>query len=224
MKKEKVDKKPFIIILSIAIILTIITLLVEKGSVVLNESKYKNLDKIVINAEYSDVEVKFLDSEYTSVQIYGKKDDSLSVTEISNVLRINKTSTKAFCLFNCSDKVILYLPREFNTLDISLELGDVEVNDTIIDEVYIHNAIGNIKLDKIKFCDITLDIGDIKINEIDGIKDSYIKVGTGDIEVKKTLNFNLFGKSDVGEVKLKDIKDQKYYLNVETNIGDINIK
>ena len=224
MEEKKDSKMPFFIILAFSIIVVVAILVFEKGSKVLNQSKYENLDKIVIDSEYSNIEVKLLDTDSVSILIYGKKDDELSVKEENKVLTIKKTSTKGVCLINCDDKIILYLPKEFERLDITTEMGDINAKDVTINDINIKSKIGNVKLGTIKSANIETEIGNVTIENFEGEFDSYIKTDTGNVTIKKTKNLNIDAKTTSGKVNVKDTKDNDYELKIETNIGNIKVK
>lgn len=224
MDNEKPNKKPFFIMLAISIMVIGSILIFEKGSSVLNQSKYSDLNKIVIDAEYSNIEINFLDTDTVSVLIYGKKADELSVKEEDKVLTIKKTSTKGVCILNCDDKIILYLPKNFERLDITTEMGDINAKGTTINDVYIKSKIGNVNLGTVKVADIETEIGNVTIEELDGEFDSIIKTDTGNVTIKKTNNLNIEASSNSGRINVKDTKDNDYTLTVETNIGNIKVK
>ena len=223
--EEVENKKPFFIILAISIIVVISIFIFEKGSIVLNKSKYTNLDKIIIDAEYSDVEVKYLESKEVNVVVYGKKDDEISVKEINKTLTIKKSSTKGICIFNCDDKIILYLPKEFERLDVSLKMGNVNVEESIINDIYVKDDIGNVALGTVKSANIEVDVGNVEIKKIDAEFDSYIKVNSGNITVNHTNNLNVKANSNTGKVNVKNDNDKnEYVLTIETNVGNIKVK
>lgn len=224
MEDEIVNKKPFFIILSITIFVVLLILIFENGSTILNKSKYKELDKIVIDAEYSNVEVQFLPTDEINVMIYGKRSDELSVREIDKVLTIKKTSNKGVCIFNCADKIILYLPKEFEILDVSLKMGDLKVENVTINDVYVSSDIGNVSLGTVKSANIEVNIGNVNIKKFEGEFDSYIKVNKGNVTINHASNFNIEAKSNTGKVNVKEEKDNELLLRVETNIGNIKIK
>lgn len=223
--EEVENKKPFFILLSISIIVVISIFLLEKGSIILNKSKYTDLEKIVIDAEYSNVEVKYLESKEVNVVVYGKREDDISVKEINKVLNIKKSSTKGICIFNCSDKIILYLPKEFERLDISLKMGNVNIEESTINDIYVKDDIGNVNLGTIKSANIEVDVGNVAIKKLDAEFDSYIKVNKGNVTINHAFNTNVKAKSNTGKVNVKDDNtDNEFVLTIETNIGNIKVK
>ena len=224
MKDKKESKKAFFILLAISIIVVVSILIFEKGSKVLNQSKYEDLDKIVIDSELSNIEVEFLDTDSVSILIYGKTNDELSVKEEDKTLTIKKTSTKGVCILNCDDKIILYLPKEFERLDITTQMGNIDAKEVIINDVNIKSKIGNVNLGTIKSANIETEIGNVTIENFEGEFDSYIKTDTGNVTIRKTKNLDVEAKTNSGKVNVKETKDNDYVLTIETNVGNIKVK
>ena len=224
METEKNEKKIFFIIIGLLFVAAVFILVLEKGSKVLNQSSYQKIDKIVIKSEYSTIEVKYLEIEDVKLLVYGKSSDYLDIKSTNRTLTIEKDSKKGFCLFNCSDKIILYLPKEFEKIDITSEMGDINLEEVNFSDIYVKSGVGNINIADAKVVNIEANIGDVHIKKIEGEFDSYIVVNTGNVIINNTDKLNIKAEANTGKVNVKETKDQEYNLNIHVDIGDIKVR
>ena len=218
------DKRNTLIVLGIIVICTIVVLFLENGSRVLLDEQYDKLDGIVINSDLADIEVEYIGSRDINILIYGKRKDSFNYYVEDNILFINKESSRGFCLLNCKDKILLYLPQEFSYLDITSEMGNIDTGKKVLyDKLIINSSIGNIEIGSVKEVDIKTDIANVNIKEINAVADSNIITNSGDVVVKKTSDLDIDASSNTGKEDIKNTKDNTYTLTIKTETGNIKV-
>lgn len=217
------DKRNTLIIIGIIIICAILILIFENGTRVLFDKHYDSLSGIVIESDLANVEVEYIHAQNVSVLVYGKKNDNFDYKVEDDILYISKESSKGFCLLNCSDRILLYLPEEFPLLNVETTLGNIDADQVTIDRTTITSTVGNIKLGTVKEANIKSDIGNVTIEEIDADADSFIESNTGNVTIKKTNNLNILAETTTGKKDIKNTKNKEYNLEVKTNIGNIKV-
>lgn len=218
-----------------------------------------SFDLVDIDSNAADIYIKENKSENVHIIIYGK-DNTASVKQENSSIKIDvKTKTcKFLCINTTISKVEVYLPKAYekkiniknNFGDISVErfekanikieedAGDIDV--TSADIINIINHYGNIKVGAVNEITANEDLGDIRINTVNGYldlenncgdikienafinKSSYIKNDLGDIKIGKTTNININAKTSLGDVKVnKTDKEANISLVITNNLGDI---
>ena len=110
-----------------------------------------------------------------------------------------------------------------NVLTINEECGDVVISSTV--DVTAKNSYGDIKIKSVdNYLYLENDCGDIKLNNINLKKDSYIKDAYGDIEIGNTNELFIDAKTDLGKVKVKNNYNKSdVTLKIENNCGNIEV-
>ncbi len=218
------DKRNTLITLFIVVIGVIVILFLENGTRVLLDKKYDHLDGIVIESDLADIDIEYIHALDVNILIYGRKNDDFNYYVEDDILYINKKSTRGFCLFNCKDKMILYLPEEFHSLNVNTEMGKVSASQITFDTVTINSTIGDISLDTVKEANITSDLGKVTIKKIDATGDSNITTKAGDVTIKNISNLDIDADTNTGKKSIKKTKDNDYLLTIKTDTGDIEVK
>ncbi len=217
------DKRNTLIALFIIVVGVIVILFVENGTRVLIDKKYDKLDGIVIDSDLADIDVEYIHALDVNILVYGRKNDDINYYVEDDVLYINKKSSRGFCLFNCKDRIILYLPESFKMLNVKTEIGKVNAEQVAFDKAIISSNIGDIKLGETKEVQITSNIGNVSIKKIDAVSDSNIVTESGDVTVNNTNNLNIDAETYTGKKDIKKMKDNDYVLKIKTNTGDIKV-
>ena len=110
-----------------------------------------------------------------------------------------------------------------NVSTINEDCGDVVISNT--NDVTVKNSYGDIKIESVdNYLHLENDCGDIKLNNINLKKDSYIKDAYGDIEIGNTNEIFIDAKTDLGKVKVKNnYHKSDITLKIENNCGDIEV-
>ena len=110
-----------------------------------------------------------------------------------------------------------------NILTINEDCGDVLVSNT--NDATIKNSYGDIKIKSVdNYLHLENDCGDIKLDDINLKKDSYIKDDYGDIEIGNTNELFIDAKTDLGKVKINNnYHKSDITLKIENDCGDIKV-
>ena len=217
------DKKNTLIVVGILFIAVIIILFLENGTRVLVDEKYEDLTGIVIDSDLADIEVKYIRALDVNVLVYGRKNDNIEYYEDENILYMYKKSTRGFCMVNCNDKIILYLPEKFQYINIKTDMGKLDLNEVEFDKALISSSVGDISIGKVHEVDITSDIGNVTIERIDGTSDSSIITKSGSVKIKNTSNLDIDAETYTGKKDIKKTKDNEFTLKVKTDTGSIKV-
>lgn len=190
--------------------------------------KEKKCIGFCFNRDISRVEVyvpKNFDKSLVIVNGYGD-------IEIDNLEKANiKTES------DCGDISILGA----NDVLINNDYGDIELGkvskanikqsagETKIDKVdyiTVKSNYGDIKIDYVgAYLNLSADCGDIKINEINLIKDSKIVNNLGSIKIGNTNEIYFDAKTDLGDIDINNnFPKSDITLRLENDCGDIKIK
>lgn len=123
---------------------------------------------------------------------------------------------------------------------ISNDYGDIELGTVLkanikqsagetkidkVDYITVESSYGDIKIDYVgAFLNLSADCGDIKINEINLIKDSKIINNLGSIKIGNTNEIYFDAKTDLGDIDINNnFPKSDITLRVENDCGDIKI-
>ena len=176
---------------------------------VFDEEYEKEFNKIVINAEAANIEIRR--SNKNQLVVYGEKD-----------LYVNYDAKpcKFFCLNINLGKIILYLEEDFEGLiEIKNDYGDIEIEEFLQSEIKIESSYGDTKVDGVKTLTADSSAGTI---EIGTVTDAKINNNYGDIKIDLVDN-KADINADCGNIKIKKmyIKENS---NINNNFGDIKIE
>ncbi len=149
------------------------------------------------------------------------------VSEKNNVLKIEERKHQTILGDNKS-KVIITIPKNYNFLDVSLDtgVGLVDISELITNKMDLDVGVGDVKitnLQVLKEASIDGGVGKININDSE-INNLDLDIGVGDV----TLYGKILGRSefDCGtgslELNILDSKEN-YTLYLSKGLGSINI-
>ena len=223
---EKKEKRNFFFLFVFILIVVIILLVFEDGTRIRLETKYDSLDKITMDSDLANIEVKYIGSDDINILVYGKKNDEIIVNEGNKSLELTKKSSRSFCLLNCDDKIILYLPKYFKYLNIKTDLGNVDTTKVNFEKIIVDSKVGKINIGNVNEVIINNEIGDTYIKEIDAKGNSTISTNTGNITIKNIKNLNVNAESVTGKVAVSTRNDDsnEYVIDISSEIGDIKVR
>lgn len=107
--------------------------------------------------------------------------------------------------------------------NIKESCGDIKINTA--SELVAENNYGDIKVGSVNsYFDISNDCGDIKIENVNIDKNSYIKDDLGNIKLGSTNEIYIDAKTDLGKVKINNnYQKSDVILKIENDCGDIII-
>ena len=189
----------------------------------LEDRRYKDIDKLIINSDVSDINFYKSEDENIRVVIYGLTTDNVELVEGSKELSIDKHGKKGYCLINCRNKIDIYLPSEYNSINITTEVGSINVEEIKVNSLTFNSDSGNVKLGSTNTVNITTNSGNVDIKEIIGTASSSIKTDSGNITIDKISNLKVESNVELGSNEVSTI-DGEFTLKLETNAESINIK
>lgn len=185
---------------------------------VFDEEYEKEFNKIVINAEAANIEIRR--SNKNQLVVYGEKDLLEVRNEKDLYVNYDAKPCKFFCLNINLGKIILYLEEDFQGLiEIKNDYGDIEIEEFLQSEIKIESSYGDTKVDGVKTLTADSSAGTI---EIGTVTDAKINNNYGDIKIDLVDN-KADINADCGNIKIKKmyIKENS---NINNNFGDIKIE
>ena len=214
------------ILVAIAIISGIIlgVLFLQDRTKKIEDRNYKEINKVIIDADTSDINIYKSKDESVRVVAYGTAKDEVQIIEGSKYLTISKKTSKKTCFLNCKNEIDVYVPEDFDRLEIKVEEGNINVDKVTVKNIVANTELGNISIYKTENVDLTSNTGNIYINIIKATNNSSIKTEVGNINITNTSNLKLEAKSETGSVVIPVIKeDQDFTLKIESKVGNIDI-
>ena len=214
------------ILVAIAIISGIIlgVLFLQDRTKKIEDRNYKEINKVIIDADTSDINIYKSKDESVRVVAYGTAKDEVQIIEGSKYLTITKKTSKKTCFLNCKNEIDVYVPEDFDRLEIKVEEGNINVDRVTVKNIVANTELGNISIYKTENVDLTSNTGNIYINIIKATNNSSIKTEVGNINITNTSNLKLEAKSETGSVVIPVIKeDQDFTLKIESKVGNIDI-
>ncbi len=212
--------------------------------------KYNNQD-IIIDNSVVDIYFDKSKSDNIEIELYYSENDIINLTSDDNIyISAEKDDIFKHFGFNFNFRnpyIKIYLPNSYtNNLSINSDVGNIEINNINTDNIYIDSSVSDIEIDNIKsnVLNIKSDVGTIdfencNINIVD------IESNIGNIEFDDLVSTDVSFKSDIGNIdgiingniedyhvtvntdisssNIKPTLNGIYKLNVESNIGDIDI-
>lgn len=189
------------------------------------------ISNISIDSDAGDVIVKTSTDGNIRLVAEGINEDSIEYTadgdtlSISSYENLKKWNFFKFRSRNVGTEIILYIPKDFNSLDISLNLGDVEIENELNTKLTIENNMGDIDAKVLGGSfNIHTDMGDIEIKRINITDNSSATTSMGDIEIDKADGININAKTSMGNCDVKNnTPSSSIILTAETSMGNVEI-
>lgn len=207
------------------------------NELLLDKTYDTDFNKILVNANTSDIYIKTSTDDNVRVVIYGGKDNTTVETN-DNMLSIilKEDPCIGFCFNNIISKIEVYLPENYeNNINIVNNYGDIKVEEFLkadidIEEdcgdvtvfggnsVKINNNYGDITVNKAHVANIKESAGDV---EIGIVNDATIENAYGDIEITSVNNY-LDLRNDCGDIKIDNVTLNKN-STIKSNLGNVKI-
>jgi len=197
--------------------------LLQDKSKLLEDRKYKDINKLVINSEVSDINFYKSEDEFTRVVIYGLSKDKVELVEGNKELSIDKHGSKSYCLINCDNKIDIYLPNDLDSLNITTDVGSVNTESVYVSSLTIKSDVGSINVGVSNIVNIITNVGSVSIKEISGTDNSLVKTDVGSITIDKISNLKVESNVDFGNNDIVN-NDGEFILKLETNVGSVKVK
>ncbi|MDE5984025.1 MAG: DUF4097 domain-containing protein [Eubacterium sp.] len=193
-----------------------------------------DISKMIITSELGDIDIKQSNDDKIRVVANGYDEKLFKLTNEGNTITVNSTTsyhkTKVFNPFgnyrNIGIDIDIYLPSGcLEKLDISSDLGDVDIESSLDIDLTVNCDMGNITAENLsgKFA-LHTDMGDIEIERINITADSSATSDMGDIEVEHTNDIKINYSTSMGECDVKNNNSlSDIMLTAKTSMGDIEI-
>lgn len=251
---NRVIKISLVVILSLLLIFLVISLIVllskndvsfdflNSNSVLLKEEEFnlEDINGINIASNSTDIKIISASDNIVKVNVYGKKDDEVSVELINGELSLNYSKNTPCIGFCFGDKFIeVVIPSNYNSnlniktksgnvtadslnvllLQVKSNSGDIDIKD--YNKVEVSSESGNIKLGTVNYLDVNTLSGDIRVDRINYYINGETNSGKVDID-SLVLGANSSISTSSGDVNINNIND--IYVDASTRSGDIEIK
>jgi len=219
----------------------------EKKNYSVSVNDVKNLDIDIIDSDVTIEEntaSKNMEIEYytalerkVNIEHIGNK---LSIKENKNIVGIN------FNFFTEKRKLIIKIPKSSNidinsvnklgdyfiknldikSLIINSKLGDVYITNISASDTDIKLATGNLNIDNLNSKNNSLKInvatGDVKLNNINDLKDISVDNETGDTELSSSTIKDINITNKLGNIKVSNLPSESSdNINLKTTTGNI---
>lgn len=250
-RTERRSYKPLFIIITSLLIIIILGLIIFKDSFKLNsidtfeestellyDKKLKtNFKKIVINSDFSNIEIEKNDDDYVGVTIYGESAKE-KVYEEDETLNVNLKLSCTICHNVKSGKIILSVPDdlidniefnveygsisigEFNNLSVSAKVQYGNFNADAINKLSLNLKSGNIKISRLNHVTIDVDMGNVSINSVFNSADIYAELGNVIITYFDITEDSKIETND-GSVVL--VNEEEIYYDAKSKNGIISL-
>ena len=219
----------------------------EKKNYTVSINDVKNLDLDIIDSDVTIEEntaSKNMEIEYytalerkVNIEHIGNK---LSIKENKNIVSIN------FNFFTEKRKLIIKIPKSSNidinlvnkigdyfiknldikSLIINSELGDVYITNISASDADIKLATGNLNIDNLNGKNNSLKInvatGNVKLNNVNDLKDISIDNKTGDTDLSSSTIKDINITNELGNIKVSNLPSESSdNINLKTTTGNI---
>ena len=192
-----------------------------------------DFDNIKVDVEVSDVIIEPGDSYQVSYEYHTSNGRTVApeVKVEGNTLKVTQTiKPKVNAGINSQDcKIVITVPAKatLKDVDLSSDVGDIEVNAINTNTITIQSDVGDVSFDTINADSIktTSDVGDVSIQN-STITSVDATSGVGEIYIKDTTTSDVKAESGVGDITLKNVYDangNEPKLDIEAGVGDKEI-
>ena len=221
----------------------------EKKNYSVSVNDVKNLDIDIIDSDVTieentvskNIEIEYYTALERKVNIehIGNK---LSIKENKNIVGIN------FNIFSEKRKLIIKIPKSSNidinsvnkigdyfiknldikSLIINSKLGDVYITNISASDADIKLAAGNLNIDNLNSKNNSLKInvatGNVKLNNINDLKDISVDNKTGDTDLSSSIIKNINITNKLGNIKVSNLlSESSDNINLKTTTGNITL-
>ena len=191
----------------------------------------EEISNISIDSAAGDIVVRTSKDGNIRLVAEGINENSVETDTSGDTLNISSHETNHkwnffnFNSHNIGTEIILYIPKDFNALDIKLNFGDVEIENELNTRLTVENNMGDIDAKVLGGAfNLHTDMGDIEINRINITENSSATTSMGDIEIEKADGVNINAKTSMGNCDVKNnTPSSSIILTAETTMGNVEI-
>lgn len=189
----------------------------------------EEISNIFIDSEAGDIIVKNSTDGNIRLVAEGLNKEGFYADTDGNILKISSEEIEKYRFFHFNSlkgtEITLYIPKDFNALDISLNFGDIEIDDSLNTNLTIENNMGDIEAKRLGGSfNLHTDMGNIEIKHADITANSSATTSMGDIEINRADGVNINAKTSMGDCDVKNnTPTSNIILTAETAMGDVEI-
>ncbi len=193
-----------------------------------NADEIKN---ITIDSNAGDITVKSSNDGKIRLTANGLNDDHFSAETDGSTLSISSKELKGkyrffpFGALKEGTDIVLYVPQKLDSINITSNFGNVDIEDYIVTSLTINNDMGNIDAEFLGGSfDLNTNMGNIDIEKIDITSNSKAVTNMGDIDIERTNEVNIYANTSMGDCDVKkNTPTASVILTAQTDMGNIEI-
>ena len=193
-----------------------------------NADEIKN---ITIDSNAGDITVKSSNDGKIRLTANGLNDDHFSAEADGSTLSISSKELKGkyrffpFGALKEGTDIVLYVPQKLDSINITSNFGNVDIEDYIVTSLTINNDMGNIDAEFLGGSfDLNTNMGNIDIEKIDITSNSKAVTNMGDIDIERTNEVNIYANTSMGDCDVKkNTPTASVILTAQTDMGNIEI-
>lgn len=188
------------------------------------------INNISIDSAAGDITVRSTNDDTIKLVAEGFSSDNFSAEASEDTLNISSSEIKGRDVFNFNSmrkgtNIQLYIPKDFGSLSITSNFGDVDIENELNTKLTIDNDMGDVDAKMLGGSfNIHTDMGSIEIKRTNITENSSITTNMGDIEIEKTNEVYINAKTSMGDCDVKNnTPSAPITLTAETDMGSIDI-
>lgn len=191
-----------------------------------------NRAAINVDGSYMDFTLQKGDSWGASYNGVEWLKPELDVTEEDGVTKLvftqpNAAGRKLNKYYNLNSSLTIMVPENvsFTDLNITLNLGDLDMTDVKADQVELNLDLGDLDVENCNVGTFTsnMDMGDTTIQKT-VLKNADINASMGDIEVTDSEFKDMKLTADMGEITVKSaVSLDDYRIDADVSMGDVKV-
>lgn len=191
-----------------------------------------NRAAINVDGSYMDFTLQKGDSWGASYNGVEWLKPELDVTEEDGVTKLvftqpNAAGRKLNKYYNLNSSLTIMVPENvsFTDLNITLNLGDLDMTDVKADKVELNLDLGDLDVENCNVGTFTsnMDMGDTTIQKT-VLKNADINASMGDIEVTDSEFKDMKLTADMGEITVKSaVSLDDYRIDADVSMGDVKV-
>lgn len=202
----------------------------SRTTVIFDESYDANeVKKISVDNNAGDITIKTTNDGKVRLVAEGFSDKNFSAAVDGDTLnatgyQLNKSDILDFNSKRGTE-ITLYIPKDFESLDIATDFGDVDIEGALNTTLTINNDMGDINIAALSGSfNLHTDMGNIEIKRANITENSTVTTDMGDIDIEQANAVNIYAKTSMGECDIKNSDPSSpVTLTAETSMGDIEI-
>ena len=191
-----------------------------------------NRAAINVDGSYMDFTLQKGDSWGASYSGVEWLKPELDVTEEDGVTKLvftqpDAAGRKLNKYYNLNSSLTIMVPENvsFTDLNITLNLGDLDMTDVKADQVELNLDLGDLDVENCNVGTFTsnMDMGDTTIQKTE-LKNADINASMGDIEVTDSEFKDMKLTADMGEITVKSaVSLDDYRIDADVSMGDVKV-